>query len=220
MINQIKGYDASSPAALQGETSGEPLAVPTSLQSPPIASTSGGTVTSELTPSLGSLQCQQCGKLFTCKSALLRHEVVHTGARDYKCKHCDKTFAQTSNLNYHVRTVHDKVKAYNCDVCHKQFAQRGSLATHVASVHEKLKPYKCSECGKEFALNHQLARHKLVHSGDKPYKCKPHKCEECGKTFAQSSHLSDHKLTHSGVKAHKCSDCGKTFTQRRTLSSH
>ena len=35
---------------------------------------------------LDSLQCQQCGKLFTNKSKLLWHEVVHTGVSDYPKK--------------------------------------------------------------------------------------------------------------------------------------
>ena len=50
-------------------------------------------------------QCQQCGKQFSSKSLLLRHEVVHTGVRAHTCQHCDKTFKLKSHLTQHVSTV-------------------------------------------------------------------------------------------------------------------
>ena len=54
------------------------------------------------------------------------------------------------------------------------------------------KKYPCEFCHKRFPTPSKLQRHKLVHSGEKPYMCKI-----CCKGFTQKVHLNTHrKLSH------------------------
>lgn len=54
------------------------------------------------------------------------------------------------------------------------------------------KKYPCEFCHKRFPTPSKLHRHKLVHSGEKPYLC-----PVCLKGFTQKVHLNTHKkLSH------------------------
>ena len=57
-------------------------------------------------------QCKYegCGKGFATPKHLREHENVHTGAKPYKCKHCDACFASAGTMGGHIRFVHLKKK--------------------------------------------------------------------------------------------------------------
>ncbi|XP_029930373.1 zinc finger and BTB domain-containing protein 49-like [Myripristis murdjan] len=53
------------------------------------------------------------------------------------------------------------------------------------------KGFICPYCGKSFERSGHLERHKLIHTGEKPYRC-----EICGRRFNQKCSLKEHMKTH------------------------
>ncbi|XP_059939212.1 zinc finger protein 671 [Mesoplodon densirostris] len=156
-------------------------------------------------------ECSQCGKFFSQSCDLFKHQTVHTGERPYECSECGKFFRQVSGLVEH-RRVHTGERLYQCSNCGKFFSSKSNLIRH-QEVHTGAKPYMCSECGKEFNRRHTLVLHRRTHTGERPYECR-----ECGKSFSQSSHLNVHWRIHSSD--YECSRCGKAFSCISKLVQH
>ena len=78
--------------------------------------------------------CVICEQTFTGKNGkfmLKRHiKSLHEGSRDFKCKLCDKTFAENNPLFKHVRRVHEKLRPFQCDICKNTFALKSDLNRH------------------------------------------------------------------------------------------
>ncbi|PIO40714.1 hypothetical protein AB205_0087730 [Aquarana catesbeiana] len=73
--------------------------------------------------------CLECGKCFTVKGNLLRHQGSHTGECPYSCPECRKCFTQKVNLLKHQES-HTVERPFSCSECEKSFITKGELLQH------------------------------------------------------------------------------------------
>ena len=107
------------------------------------------------------------------------------------------------------------------------------------------KNYVCGECGIGFVSSKDLNRHRVVHTGEKPYDCpycdqkftapssrathirsiheksQEFLCPQCEKPFNQKSNMIKHyKTIHLETVVIICQECGREFNQASALRRH
>ncbi|XP_069837034.1 zinc finger protein 271-like [Dendropsophus ebraccatus] len=157
--------------------------------------------------------CSECGTCFMSKSQLAQHLKKHTRKKPFSCSDCEQGFTQESELFDHQR-MHIGEKPFLCPECGKCFNRKARLTQHL-KIHTGEKPFSCSECGKSFTQKSDLVKHQRIHTGEKPFSC-----TICGKCFNQKSAVMDHQRIHTGQKRFSCSDCGRQFNQRSIFVKH
>jgi KRAB domain-containing zinc finger protein len=76
-----------------------------------------------------------CEKRFTAKDNVLVHKrTVHEKVRKYRCEHCDRAFAGSTELMRH-RRLHTGERPYVCKECAKTFVRRACARTHLCVKH-------------------------------------------------------------------------------------
>ncbi|XP_023676476.1 POZ-, AT hook-, and zinc finger-containing protein 1 isoform X5 [Paramormyrops kingsleyae] len=104
-----------------------------------------------------------------------------------------------------------------CDICGKVFRDVYHLNRHKLS-HSGEKPYACPVCGLRFKRKDRMSYHVRSHDGSVG---KPYVCHSCGKGFSRPDHLNGHiKQVHTSERPHKCQICNASFATRDRLRSH
>uniref|UniRef100_A0A8C9LAK0 POZ/BTB and AT hook containing zinc finger 1 n=1 Tax=Pavo cristatus TaxID=9049 RepID=A0A8C9LAK0_PAVCR len=135
----------------------------------------------------GILPCGLCGKVFTDANRLRQHEAQH-GVTSLQLGYID---IPPPRLGENGIPGQD-----DPDAPRKRSRTRKQVA--------------CDICGKIFRDVYHLNRHKLSHSGEKPYSC-----PVCGLRFKRKDRMSYHVRSHDGSvgKPYICQSCGKGFSR-------
>ncbi|XP_075687644.1 POZ-, AT hook-, and zinc finger-containing protein 1 isoform X1 [Rhinoderma darwinii] len=170
----------------------------------------------------GVLPCGLCDKVFTDPIRLRQHEAQHgvtslqLGYGDLQAPRIGEN-GLTQEESGTPRKRNRARKQVACDLCGKIFRDVYHLNRHKLS-HSGEKPYSCPVCGLRFKRKDRMSYHVRSHDGSVG---KPYICQSCGKGFSRPDHLNGHiKQVHTSERPHKCETCNASFATRDRLRSH
>uniref|UniRef100_A0A3Q3FC55 POZ/BTB and AT hook containing zinc finger 1 n=1 Tax=Kryptolebias marmoratus TaxID=37003 RepID=A0A3Q3FC55_KRYMA len=166
----------------------------------------------------GLFPCGSCGKAFTEASRLKNHEAQH-GASTGGGSSLGGSLSLPGGLTLvdGGRKRERTRRHVGCDICGKVFRDVYHLNRHKLS-HSGEKPYACPVCGLRFKRKDRMSYHVRSHDGSVG---KPYVCQSCGKGFSRPDHLNGHiKQVHTTERPHKCQICNASFATRDRLRSH
>ncbi|XP_052745805.1 zinc finger protein 271-like [Bicyclus anynana] len=100
------------------------------------------TATTAPTTSIKKWQCARCPNSYHTASNLREHErSVHERLRRHACGACGKAFSDRTHLRRH-QDSHDRVKRFECDVCRTGFSRRCHWKKHLLKQHNIVVPPK------------------------------------------------------------------------------
>ncbi|CAB1346248.1 unnamed protein product [Coregonus sp. 'balchen'] len=106
--------------------------------------------------------CSVCEKSFKFASALIAHQVIHTGERPYVCHLCGRCFSFRQSLDRHKQT-HKDGRVYDCLICGETFQSLSARTEHKKS-HMEQGAYQCSQCHRKFSWASAMVRHLKAHT--------------------------------------------------------
>ncbi|XP_006894866.1 PREDICTED: POZ-, AT hook-, and zinc finger-containing protein 1 isoform X1 [Elephantulus edwardii] len=171
----------------------------------------------------GILPCGLCGKVFTDATRLRQHEAQH-GVTSLQLGYIDLPPPRLGENGLPISEDPDGPrkrsrtrKQVACEICGKIFRDVYHLNRHKLS-HSGEKPYSCPVCGLRFKRKDRMSYHVRSHDGSVG---KPYICQSCGKGFSRPDHLNGHiKQVHTSERPHKCQTCNASFATRDRLRSH
>lgn len=183
-------------------------------------------------------QCRSCGKFYTHRTTLARHQLHYCHILRAKCEDAKVTnicleqgalgleepFPATTlgdDCVFSVPDLHDersksqissdKLEPVACLVCDRQFADSAGLRYH-RELHYTNRT--CCLCLKVLGNRSKLVTHHRSHTKESPYTC-----TFCGKCFSESSTLRKHEATH-GARNYTCPMCDRGFVRKDYLAKH
>ncbi|XP_070759450.1 POZ (BTB) and AT hook-containing zinc finger 1 [Enoplosus armatus] len=181
--------------------------------------------------------CGTCGKAFTEASRLKNHEAQHGAHTHGGVNNVGDSLSAAGGISLMSQPglgengvqLHGGLTLDNgrkrertrrhvgCDICGKVFRDVYHLNRHKLS-HSGEKPYACHVCGLRFKRKDRMSYHVRSHDGSVG---KPYVCQSCGKGFSRPDHLNGHiKQVHTTERPHKCQICNASFATRDRLRSH
>ena len=91
--------------------------------------------------------CETCGFSTHTKSAMIRHNLSHTGEKPHVCDACGSAYAYKKRLRDHMLSQHNDgsllygsrtIKTYACDFCGFSSRRKDNLRAHIRRVHPEL----------------------------------------------------------------------------------
>ncbi|GCB70010.1 hypothetical protein scyTo_0010684 [Scyliorhinus torazame] len=171
----------------------------------------------------GFYPCSFCGKVFKNANRLLLHEAQHTGlsmelgsGENQIPGLGDSLLASSSGLDLPRKRGRMR-KNVACELCGKAFRDVYHLNRHKLS-HSGEKPFECPICHQRFKRKDRMTYHIRSHDGAVG---KPYICISCGKGFSRPDHLNGHiKQVHTAERPFKCQTCEASFATKDRLRSH
>jgi len=114
----------------------------------------------------------------------------------------------------------EKMDEFKCKVCGEYQKSRRFLVIHMTEHFDTkigTHGFKCDypDCSSSFKEQSKLRRHKIVHSGLKPFKC-----EFCDMKFSLKHNMKMHIKTHTKEGLFECKYCDYQTVQKINLKSH
>ncbi|XP_043479131.1 zinc finger protein 814-like [Leptopilina heterotoma] len=162
----------------------------------------------------GKHACSECGKKFTTKQKMFRHQWIHR-KKTHSCEVCGTQFEKQNQLDEHRLAAHPGDSPFTCNECGKSFVSRQGLWEHGRMHAGSPAHFQCDACSKTFSSRQGYLIHHRTHTGERPYGCK-----FCWKAFRDGGTLRKHERIHTGERPHVCPLCTRAFNQKVVLREH
>ncbi|XP_046995354.1 zinc finger protein sdz-12 [Schistocerca americana] len=131
-------------------------------------------------------------------------------------------------LNTNYDSSDGAIPIHRCDRCDNyETLSRSAFLTHLSSCsvnegessaadrsHDR-KLFQCDVCNMKFSNGANMRRHKMRHTGVKPYECRV-----CQKRFFRKDHLAEHFTTHTKTLPYHCPICNRGFQRQIAMRAH